>query len=399
VSLLGPRGPTALLLGAVAYAASWAFGSRPLAVVGIGLALAGILALVWARWARGPLRLTATVAPAPAIEGDDLSLELELTRRRAVPLASFSVQARWPRLGERRIALRGAGRILRGSVVLTGVPRGVHRLELLEVTHEDPLGLERIVQPLQAPRPLVVRPRVVTLDALFAEGVLEGAAARVRRSRHGAADLRSVRPHREGEALRGVHWPTTARRGSFMLKELEDATGGETVVLLDCDPLGMLGEHSDTPFDAAVRAAGSIAVTFARRGRSALLLTTGRHGWTVRVAPRALDDALDALAAAEADAPVPLAAVLERPHGTVAAARELVVVTARLDAPTVAALRPRASALVWVDASSWAGRARATSPGLLSLAAAGIPVTTLRRGDDLAAVLAPARRHDVRAHG
>jgi uncharacterized protein (DUF58 family) len=211
-----------------------------------------------------------------------------------------------------------------------------------------------------------------------------------------------VRPYHAGEPLRAVHWPTTARHGALMVKELEDVSGGETVVALDCEPVAPLGDRPHEAFDAAVRAAGSVAATLARRGRSALLVTTGRVAWTLRVAPRAVDealDALDALAAVEADAPVPLAAVLTRHHGPLAAARAIVAVTARADAPTLAALRARASAVVWVDAASWAGVHAVTPPGLTALGAAGIPVAVLRHGDDLADALGRRMRWEAAAHG
>ncbi len=379
------------MLGVVAYGAAWAFGSRALAVVGIGLALAGGAALVWRRLARGPLTLTVRAAPAPASEGDDVRLEVVLRRGQALPLAATSVELRWPHLEPRCVALRGSGRTLRGEALLVDVPRGIHRAERVVAVHEDPLGLERVSVDLPVPPPLLVRPRVVALDWLFADGPLYGAATRARRPRAGAADIRSVRPYREGEPLRGVHWPTTARRGALTMKELEDTSDGEPVVLLDCDPLAAVGRPPDTPFEAAVRAAGSIALAMARRGRSALLLTTGQRTEVVRIGPRAPDDALDALAGVEADARAPLAAVLAQTQGPLAGAREVIVVTARADAAATALLRSRASALVWVDAASWAGRRGPPAAGLAALAAAGMPVATVRRGDDLAAALGGTR--------
>lgn len=384
------RGASALALGALAYLAAWAFGSVALAVVGVGCALAGAAALVWARSAREPVAFALHTAPAPAVEGDRIRVRAELERRLALPGTTVSLLAEWPRLGRHELRLRGTGRRLHAEARLDGVPRGVHRAARLQLVVEDPLGLERVTRPLAAPTPVVVRPRVVELDSLFADGVLEGAAARLRRPRAGAADLRSVRAHREGEPLRAVHWPSTARRGVLMVKELEEATGGETVVLLDCDPLAAVGEPPDTPFEAAVRAAGSILVTLARRGRTATLLTTRGRGGPVRARAHALDDALDALAAVEADATAPLGAVLAQPLGPLASAREVVAVTARADGGAGALLRARASALVWIDAASWLGRPQASPPGLLALAAAGVPVTTLRRGDDLAAALGGA---------
>lgn len=393
------RGTSALALGGIAYLASWAFGSRSLAVVGLGLVLAGVAALGWTRLARGPITVRTRAVPAPASEGDTIRLDVEIHQQRALPLGSISLEAHWLRLGTRRVDLRGVGRTARGEVRIDAVPRGIHRADRVSVVREDPLGLERVVRAVPTLPPLVVRPRVVELDSLFAEGMLDGTPTRVRRPRAGAADIRSVRPYREGEPLRGVHWPTTARRGVLTMKELEDGSDGQPVLLLDCDPSAAFGRPPDTPFEAAVRAAGSVAATVAAQGRSMLLLTTGRGARVVRVGPRAASDALDALAGVEPDARVSVAIALGHARGPLAAARELIVVTSRIDATVIGALRSRASAVVWVDAASWSGRTGGHPAGIASLIAAGVQVAILRRGDDIATVLERGRRLKARAHG
>jgi hypothetical protein len=85
--------------------------------------------------------------------------------------------------------------------------------------------------------------------------------------------------------------------------------------------------------------------------------------------------------------------VLADERSPAARAPELVVVSAALDEAAVdrlvglAARRRRISA-VWVDAGSFAGRPRtAAEPALLRLAAAGVPVAVVRRGEDLRAAL------------
>jgi hypothetical protein len=50
---------------------------------------------------------------------------------------------------------------------------------------------------------------------------------------------------------------------------------------------------------------------------------------------------------------------------------------------------------VWVDAPSFAGRPTRTLPGLLRLAASGVPVAIVRQGDDLAAALDASRPEAV----
>jgi hypothetical protein len=58
----------------------------------------------------------------------------------------------------------------------------------------------------------------------------------------------------------------------------------------------------------------------------------------------------------------------------------------------------RLSSVVWVDAPSFAGRPTRAATGPLRLAAAGVPVAAVRRGDDLAAALRGSAQ-ELEAHG
>ena len=49
------RSSGAIGLGVTALVASWAFGSTPLVVVGLGLVAAGVFARLWARAAEGSI--------------------------------------------------------------------------------------------------------------------------------------------------------------------------------------------------------------------------------------------------------------------------------------------------------------------------------------------------------
>src|SRR4029078_2546936 len=102
---------------------------------------------------------------------------------------------------------------------------------------EDPFGLERVEQPLDAPGALLVYPRMVELDRLFSEGGTRGQDGRgLLLRRPSGFDLHSVREYEHGDSLRKVHWRSTARRAQLMVKELEDAPRDEGALLLDADP-------------------------------------------------------------------------------------------------------------------------------------------------------------------
>jgi hypothetical protein len=102
--------------------------------------------------------------------------------------------------------------------------------------------------------------------------------------------------------------------------------------------------------------------------------------------------ALELLAAAEPAGATPASRLLAGDDGPIARALDLVVVTARLEAALVDALVTRALArrsvsLVYVDRASFGGPGRPQDVALLRLEAAGVPVSVVRAGDDLAACL------------
>jgi uncharacterized protein (DUF58 family) len=313
------------------------------------------------------------------------------------------VQSTVGRLGASECRLRGHGRRAAGSLDLGNLSRGNHPLTDNRLVIGDFLGLESVVQPFDAAGfAVVVYPRLVSLEGLFSDAGTFGIDGRRLLLRRPAGfDFHSVREYERGESLRRVHWPTTARRGQLMVKELEDTPRDAVVVLLDCDLTGAAGAPPESSFDAAVRAAGSVLLAYAMRGRTATLATTGRNGVAVHV--RSTDGdfagALGVLAAAEPDALYGLARALDREQTPVARAGELVVVTATVEPAAVAALlgvatRRRVS-VVWIDAPSFVSRPTRAAPGMLRLAAAGVPVAVVRRGDDLAVALDRPRTEAV----
>ena len=398
------RSKTALLLGCATYLAAWTLGSQPLYPLAIGLVLAGGAARIWVRRADAPMRLRRIAGRGTSFEGDDVWVTLELDRSSRVPLGSAIVREGLGRLGDRETRLRGDRRAFRGTYVLEQVPRGRYAVREAEVSLEDPLGLERVVATVPVSGVLVVYPRLVAIEALFSEsGAALQDGRRLLLRRPSGFDLHSVREYEQGESLRKVHWPTTARRGQLMVKELEDAPRDEVAVLLDARGTPA-GEGFDTSFDAQVRAAGSVLRSHAARGRRAVLAVNSARRESVHVASLGGDwqAALELLAAVEPDGSRPLDELLSREGGPAARALEVVVVTATLGPELVTSLLRRRAHLgvsvVWIDAASYAGRPSTRDPSLLRLGAAGVPVAVVRRGADLAQALA-ARPRQAAVHG
>jgi uncharacterized protein (DUF58 family) len=397
----------ALALGAGALAAAVASGSRALGVVGVGFLLAAGLTWLWTWLVEAPVRLSLAVQPNRAAEGDRVQIAVEVDRSSRIPVGAMAARAIVGRLGEKNARLHAHGRRAIGKIDLGPLPRGVHAISETEVLFGDLLGLVSVTPRVVCdPATVIVRPRLVELDGLFSDsGRAGGAGRRLLLRRTAGFDFHSVRDYEPGESLRRVHWPTSARRGQLMVKELEDTSNDGVVVVLDCDPTGAVGEPPDSSFDVAVRAAGSILRAHAARGRPATFVSTG-HGRppvSVRSAATDLEGALTALAAAEADARHGLARFLGGDHAGIAGSAELAIVTATIDQSAIAAVlglcRRHVVSVVWVDAASFAARPTRADPGVLRLAAHGVPTAVIRREDDLAVALSASARLEAVARG
>ena len=389
--MLTPRGRVIFVLGFGVYVAAWAFGSKPLYPVATGLLLVVGVAWAWVRLSDRPFRVKRGWGDREHVEGDDVPIVAELEPTGNVLPASVTLNERVGRLGEQRHVLRRTGRRLSVRYVLERVPRGRYVFEDVRAELADPFGLEQAIVHLPAPGALLVYPRLARLGPLFTEsGTRSHDGQRLLLRRHSGFELHSVREYEQGESLRRVHWPSTARRGQLMVKELEDSPRDEIAVLLDADAKTVVGES----FETQVRAAGSILDAYVRRGRRGVLVLNSERREVQHVHSPAADwrRALELLAAVEATGHTPVARLLAEEDGPAARALELVVVTSRLEHALVDRLVQRAFSrrkvsIVFVDAASFNGAARRPEPALLRLQAAGIPVAVVRAGDDLAASL------------
>jgi uncharacterized protein (DUF58 family) len=380
------RGRAVLALGVAVYVVAWIFGSRALYPVATGLVLAVALASAWVRLSSRPPYVNRHGVRREVVEGEDVRIDLTVRIPSAVPAPSVVAIERAGRLPEREIDLWPVPwRRYAGGYELRNVRRGRYVFGPVQLSIEDPFGLARTTLTKGEPEALVVYPRLVELPALFSEGgthAQDGRRLLLRRPT--GFELHSVREHAEGESLRAVHWPSTARRGQLMVKELEDAPRDEVVVVLDGDATATAGEL----FELALRAAGSILRAHVRRGRRCALVVNSAARPSQQVASEAdWRRALELLAAVEADGRTPVHALLQAEGGVAARALELVVVTSRVDVPLAdrlvqRQLSRRGASVVHVAATA------EPEPQLLRLQSVGIPVAVLRPGADLAATLA-----------
>jgi uncharacterized protein (DUF58 family) len=155
--------------------------------------------------------------------------------------------------------------------------RGVHEDAPVVLRSNAPFGVAERRRRLAVSGRTIVVPAVVPLGRLpFLSRASDPERAARSVPRRGAGpEYLGVREYRPGDNPRHVHWPSTARTGSVMVRELEEERSRRLAFVVDT--LTDVGE-AGTPLDACCTAAASIGRVAAGDGRSVRLVTTGARG-------------------------------------------------------------------------------------------------------------------------
>ena len=276
-SRLTARGAGLAATGTVGVVGGTLLGVPALAQVGLLLVLTVVAAVVWLvvevdAEHHGRLRAVRRV-PAWVQAGVAATVRVEVTAARSRRVERLAVS-------ERASAELSGGAALRARVT-----RSPGRLELtyqirprrrgrwplgpLEVRRQDPFGVVRWRGPLGAPALVAVRPVVAALDraSWSASAEADQAAAGSRRP---ATDDAALREYLPGDDLRRVHWASSARRGSLVVRQDERAARRPVSVLLELSP-------RDEVTEWIISAGASIVVALAEAGHSVRLLGGGGH--------------------------------------------------------------------------------------------------------------------------
>ncbi|MER7546628.1 DUF58 domain-containing protein [Actinomadura sp.] len=295
--MLTPLGWGTAAASAALYAAGWWLGyPEPAALAVAGLAaVAG--ALLWTL--PGPrLDVGREIAPAKVARGEPAVGVLHVANRgRAVRGLSARDAA-----GPADVAV-GIPRLRRGgrrtvTYTLPTARRGEIAVGPLRLERADPLRLARRVREYGEPRVLLVRPRTVRLPVLPSGRAhhLEGPTSD--RSPAGSATFHALREYVVGDELRHIHWKSSARTGTLMVRRLVDASLPTTTVVLEARAAAW-PEPDD--FELAVDAAASAAAGAASAGFPVRVLTGAGPLAATRGGPDDAEALLDALTAVGTD--------------------------------------------------------------------------------------------------
>jgi len=338
-------------------------------------------------------------------EGGWCDLSITVTNRSLLPKAFISLRDELPAwlepVSPAEVALPTL--LPRRSARLTyrvrATKRGVFKLGPVVVSATDLLGAFHAERRIEAPQELIVYPTPERFSAEALAGALTfGGWETAQATLAGAGmELYGIRDYRPGDALRRIHWPSTARLGHFHVVEFEETLGADLVIAVDLRRGAHAGAGKDSTLEVAIKAAASLAAHAVDNGARAMVV--GRDGGrSYRVAagqPGELPLLLEALARMEAQGEWSLAQVMAEVEGPAAGAAA-VLLTAAPEAGLLdlvgAWVRRRAQVVVMLfDAGSYGAQ---PAPDVYAwekrLRVAGARVEIVRRGDQLERVLGRA---------
>lgn len=261
------------------------------AAIGVGIALAGralaapqmemlgigILALPLCAWIeirrRGhDVRVDRSVTPALAHAGHPVTIGLEINNdgRARTPLLLLEDRLPWELAGRARFAVQGIEPrgVRTTEVTVRPRRRGRYKVGPVEISVLDPFGLVRRSFTATNVSDFLVYPRIEPLAMPRDRGEQRSLAVSALRQPTGARgeDFYTLREYVDGDDLRKVHWPATARTEKVMIRQEETPWHTRATVLLD--DRDSAHSKSGASFDRAVEVAASVCDLYNKAGYS-----------------------------------------------------------------------------------------------------------------------------------
>ncbi|HEX4442171.1 MAG TPA: DUF58 domain-containing protein [Galbitalea sp.] len=265
-------------IGAVVTALGWAIGiAMPFAFV-FGY-LFNWIELVTFAWAtvlliliagiyligRNPLTIELRVAHSRVVVGEPASGEVLVTnpRPRRVLGASIEVPVGEGLAAVTMPSLRREGQFVHEFPIPTA-RRGIVRVGPVRTIRADPIGLVRRELVWTQSTELFVHPRTIAIPSTSTGFVhdLEGSATRD--LTNSDVSFHALREYQPGDERRYIHWKSTAKTGTYMVRQFEETRRSHIVI---AQSLARSDYATDEEFEMGVSVTGSLGVRAIRDAR------------------------------------------------------------------------------------------------------------------------------------
>lgn len=289
-----PTGTAWLLaaVGAACFVAGWRLGWVELFVVAASCVLAILVAIPFVL-RRGNVLIERTINPNRVEVGLRAVAEIRATNRGSAPSPALTVDERIDGVAVAvDIPSLAAQQTSEFIYTLPTEKRGKFTIGPASIGRSDPLGLMHRSISETSIEDFFVYPRTMPTKALAAGFAKDLEGPTFDSSPAGDVAFHTIREYQPGDDVRHVHWMSTAKKNTLMVRHYVDNRRPQIAVLVD----GSLADRDPEVFEIALEVAASIGV-------SSLHRDTPVAAWvddTVLVGrrrPRGVDDLLDDFAA------------------------------------------------------------------------------------------------------
>jgi uncharacterized protein (DUF58 family) len=280
LSGLTTRGRCLLAAGLAAALCSFVLNERDLLRVSVFVVALPLLVTFLTAVARVGLHAQRHITPIRVPVGGRAEVALHIRSTGRLPTGGLLIQDGVPYAlgGKPRFVIehlpRHTGTQLRYTV--NPMLRGIQQIGPLKATITDPFGLAEFERDLASVSRLIVVPRVARLAGVpGGSGLGSGEDGSVRLNAGQGEDDAIVRPYRQGDDLRKVHWRSTAKRDEMMVRVEERPWRGGTTILLDHRIIAHRGTGAASSLEWAVSMAASVCLHLHRHGHRIRLVTEG----------------------------------------------------------------------------------------------------------------------------
>lgn len=251
-----------------------------------------------------------------AFENDEITIGIDLSnsgwrnRYMIEVIDSFPAAGPGSRAPMTFIAILKRQQRRRYSFDIACYKRGDYRIGPLTLKSSYPLGISSVSREVpETEARLLVYPSVFNISylPLRARGHMPVMGIEAVSRAGGSEEFFGTREYRQGDGMRYIHWPSTARHGQYIVKEFEIRAATEVTIILDLDKNAEIGEGRHTPLEYAVKIAASVAKHVLERGHALQLIGFGERPHIVPYGkgPHQLARVLEELAMVYADGAVP----------------------------------------------------------------------------------------------
>jgi uncharacterized protein (DUF58 family) len=168
----------------------------------------------------------------------------------------------------------GSGEPSEGILHFAPPVRGQYRFGPVAIEGGDPFGIFTLTRWLPVGDECLVLPSWVRLNAIPSIPARLG----VREQEHlitregQSHEFLGIRPWTEGDSLRGVHWPLTAKHDALIMRQFQREVEEEMIIILDAEARADVGEGAENALEYLITLALSIANSAYEAGKPWMLV-------------------------------------------------------------------------------------------------------------------------------